>query len=106
MMRRILVEDARKRGADKRGGGVTQVPIEDARPPAAVAMDFDVLALHEALTELESVDPRQCRIVELQYFVGLTIEETAAALGLSRATVKRDWRVAKLWLRRALERTP
>ena len=102
LMRRVLVEHARKRSATKRGGSVTRITFDETRTPAH-ADDLDVLALHEALTELEKIDPRQCRIVELRYFGGLDTEETAEVLGLSPSTVKRDWRVAKIWLRRALE---
>ena len=102
LMRRVLVEHARKRSATKRGGSVTRITFDEARTPAA-AEDLDVLALHEALTELEKIDPRQCRIVELRYFGGLDTEETAEVLDLSPSTVKRDWRVAKIRLRRALE---
>ncbi len=102
LMRRILVEHARKRGAAKRGGLVTRVALDEANAPAE-SPDVDVIALHEALSELEKIDPRQSRIVELKYFGGLNNEETAEVLSLSLATVKRDWSVAKLWLRRALE---
>jgi RNA polymerase sigma factor (TIGR02999 family) len=102
LMRRILVEHARNRGAAKRGGGATRVTLDEVDAPAESA-DVDVVALHEALARLEAVDPRQSRIVELRYFGGLSIEETAEVLGASPATIKRDWRVAKLWLRRALE---
>ena len=101
-MRRVLVEHARKRGATKRGGSVTRITLDEARTPAE-AEDLDILALHEALEQLEKIDPRQCRIVKLRYFGGLDTEETAEVLGLSPSTVKRDWRVAKIWLRRALE---
>ncbi len=102
LMRRVLVEHARKRSATKRGGSVTRITFDEARTPTEAA-DLDILALHEALTQLEEIDPRQCRIVELRYFGGLDTEETAEVLGLSPSTVKRDWRVAKIWLRRALE---
>ncbi len=102
LMRRILVEHARKRGAAKRGGLATRVAFDEATAPAE-SPDVDVIALHEALGELEKIDPRQSRIVELRYFGGLNMEETAEVLNVSPATVKRDWRVAKLWLRRALE---
>jgi len=102
LMRRVLVEHARKRSATKRGGSVTRITLDEAKIPAK-AVELDVLALHEALTQLEKIDPRQCRIVELRYFGGLDTEETAEVLGLSPSTVKRDWRVAKIWLRRALE---
>ena len=102
LMRRILVEHARKKNAAKRGGSRTRVTLDEAHTRAQ-ELTVDVVALHEALTRLQSVDPRQCRIVELRYFGGLTTEETAEVLEVSPTTVKREWRVAKLWLRRALE---
>ena len=102
LMRRVLVEHARKRQTVKRGGMPTRVTLDEADTPVE-PVDVDVVALHEALTQLEEVDPRQSRIVELRYFGGLNMEETAEVLSVSPATVKRDWRVAKLWLRRALE---
>jgi RNA polymerase sigma factor (sigma-70 family) len=76
--------------------------LEDDLPIAADSRSVDVLALDEALAELETLDPRQARIVELRYFGGLSIEETASAMSISTATVKRDWLIAKLWLRRRL----
>jgi RNA polymerase sigma factor (TIGR02999 family) len=102
LMRRVLVEHARNRRAAKRGGAPTRVVLNEATQPAEAA-DVDVIALHDALNELEKVDSRQSRIVELKYFGGLKNEETAEVLSISPATVKRDWSVAKLWLRRALE---
>ena len=102
LMRRILVEHARKRGAAKRAGSATRVILDEAQTPAE-SVEVDVIALHEALTKLEEVDPRQSRIVELKYFGGLNNEETAEVLSISLATVKRDWSVARLWLRRALD---
>ncbi len=102
LMRRVLVEHARKRRTAKRGGGPTRVTLDEAKTPAE-PVDVDIIALHEALTKLEEVDPRQSRVVELTYFGGLNTDETAEVLSVSPATVRRDWRVAKLWLRRALE---
>lgn len=106
MMRRILVDHARAKRAQKRGAGRRAVTLEDARlDGVSEASDaIDLLALHEALEGLESFDPTQARIVELRYFTGLTIEETAEALALSPATVKREWAVARAWLRRELQR--
>lgn len=104
LMRRILIEHARKRRAAKRGDAAYRVTLSDANAQTQ-ALDVDVVALHEALTRLEEIDPRQCRVVELRYFAGLSVEETAEALDVSRATVKRDWSVAKLWLCRELEAT-
>ncbi len=103
MMRRILINHALSKKAEKRGGGHTHIPLEDDLPIAAdLSAAFDVLALDEALAELETLDPRQAQIVELRYFGGLSIEETASAMSISTATVKRDWLIAKLWLRRRL----
>lgn len=101
LMRRVLVDHARQRGRDKRGGGVSVVPLDETAisPQPAV----DVVALDEALQRLGAVDPQQCRVVELRFFAGLSVEETAEALGVSPATVKRDWATARLWLYHELE---
>jgi RNA polymerase sigma factor (TIGR02999 family) len=101
LMRQILVDHARRQRADKRGGGVTMLSLEDA-VPAAWTSSVDVLALDQALSELSSIDERQCRVVELRFFAGLTIDETADALGVSPATVEREWALAKAWLYRQL----
>lgn len=97
LMRQILVDHARRRQADKRGGSMTIIPVEDA-PIAAQPSVVDVLALDEALAELASFDERSSRVVELKHFAGLTTDETAEALDVSPATVERDWAVAKAWL--------
>jgi RNA polymerase sigma factor (TIGR02999 family) len=97
LMRQILVDHARRREADKRGGGVTVVVLDEAAPAVSPAV-VDVLDLDEALEALALLDPRLCRVVELKYFVGFTIQETAAALDVSPATVERDWTVARAWL--------
>ncbi|HWC73309.1 MAG TPA: sigma-70 family RNA polymerase sigma factor [Gemmatimonadales bacterium] len=103
IMRRILVDHARKRAALRRGGKIEKVPIEE--PGAAGSMpDADVIAVDEALSELVKLDPRQARIVELRFFAGLNTEEAAEAMGVSRATVQRDWTVARAWLRHRLEK--
>ena len=103
-MRQILVDHARTRLAAKRGGGSVRVTLSHAgRVPAADAdAETDVLALHAALGRLAPLDPDQARVVALRYFGGLTLEETGAALGVSPATVKREWAVARAWLRREL----
>ena len=103
-MRRVLVDHARTRRALKRGGGGAQVTLGDA-DSAVAAPDraVDVLALDEALARLATLDPRKARLVELRYFAGLSIPEAAAALGVSQATVGREWSVARMWLRRELE---
>ena len=106
-MRQVLVDAARARRAEKRGGGehaVTLDPQSDLPAFAADDAGVDVLALDEALQKLATIDPQQARLVELRYFVGLTLDETAAALGVSAATVSREWSVARRWLRRELER--
>jgi RNA polymerase sigma factor (TIGR02999 family) len=101
-MRRVLVEAARRRGAAKRGGDWRRVTL-GAELQALEARGVDLLDLDGALEALAVLDPRQARIVELRYFVELSIEETADALGLSPATVKREWNVARAWLFRHLE---
>jgi RNA polymerase sigma factor (TIGR02999 family) len=102
LMRRVLVDHARSRGYRKRGGGAQRVSLDEGvRPVAEPALDL--LALDRALDALAAVDPRKCRVVELRYFGGLSVEETAEVLAVSPDTVKRDWRLAKLWLLRELE---
>ena len=101
VMRRILVDHARRRGADKRGGAVRCVSIDEAADVAA-PNDIPILALDHALVRLHEVDAELTRIVELRAFGGLTIEETAHVLGVSPSTAKRDWRTAKAWLNREL----
>jgi len=105
-MRQILVQRARAKRAAKRGGAPARVTLDDAllRSDDAGPGDIDVLALDEALTRLAAVDSTQARIVELRYFGGLTIEETAEALRSSPATVKREWAMARAWLKRELEK--
>jgi RNA polymerase sigma factor (TIGR02999 family) len=98
MMRRILVDHARSRRADKRGGAWDRVTLVEDQV-AGGAQEIDLLALHESLERLAAFDPRQARIVELRYFGGLTIEEAADVVGISEATVVRDWTIAKAWLR-------
>jgi len=100
-MRRILVDSARARNNDKRGGGMPKVSLDDALGVAS-PVDPDLVALDEALRRLEACHPRKGQVVELRYFGGLSVEETAEALHVSPDTVKRDWRFAKLWLLRAL----
>jgi RNA polymerase sigma-70 factor, ECF subfamily len=100
LMRQILVDHARRRRAGKRGGAATVVGL-DAVSPEAVPINptpIDVLALDDALAALASFDPQQCRVVELRFFAGLTLDETAEALDISAATVEREWAIAKAWL--------
>jgi RNA polymerase sigma factor (TIGR02999 family) len=103
-MRQILVERARARGAQKRWAGLDRVTLSETLVGAAYE-DAMLPALDEALGRLETIDPEQARIVELRYFVGLSNEETADALGLSPATVKRRWALARAWLFRELSAT-
>ena len=101
LMRRILVDHARERAADKRGGGFHRVPLDDALAVSA-SSQIDVLAVDDALNRLAAIDPDQVRLVELRFFGGLTIEETAEVLGWSSGSVKREWTVAKAWLQREI----
>lgn len=100
-MRRVLVDAARARGARKRGGAAPIVPLDDV-PLAAPERAASIVALDDALTALADVDPRKSQVVELRYFGGLSVAETAAVLRVSPETVQRDWRVAKAWLLREL----
>jgi RNA polymerase sigma factor (TIGR02999 family) len=102
-MREILVERARARGAIKRGGSRVRVSLVDAIA-ASEDPPLDVLALHESLERLTGLDPQLARLVELRFFGGLTVEETADALRSSPATVKRSWKMAKAWLKNDMEK--
>jgi RNA polymerase sigma factor (TIGR02999 family) len=117
-MRQILIQRARARRALKRGGAPARVTLDDVRvapdkiqagfapPDRNRHNDIDLLALDEALHKLEDLDESLARIVELRYFGGLTVEETAEVVGVSPATVKRQWTLARVWLKRALEGEP
>ena len=102
-MRRILVDHARQRHAAKRGGSDLRLPLDEAEA-VSVQPELDFVALDEVLNRLAEIDSQQSRIVELRFFSGLSVEETAEVLGVSERTVKRDWHVAKAWLRRELSR--
>jgi len=102
VMRRILVQFARSRGSRKRGGGA-QVEFDEALVPSP-ERDADLIALDEALTALAAIDPREAKVVELRFFGGMSVEETAEVLQLSGMTVKRDWNHAKAWLLQELKR--
>ena len=102
LMRQILVDHARRQRAEKRGGGATMVSLDVVSPATTQTSGVDVLALDEALEALSSFDARQCRVVELRFFAGLNIPEAADALGISTATVEREWAMAKAWLHRRL----
>ena len=102
LMRRVLVDHQRTRGSLKRGGAVDHVSAGEAQL-VTPEMPIDVIAVDRALEAFAKVDPRKSQIVELRFFGGLTVEETAEVLGVSVETVKRDWRLAKLWLSRELQ---
>ena len=101
VMRHLLIDHARTHARDKRGGGAIQVSLDEAAMMAG-GQAADFLALNEALSDLEAADPQKGRIVELRYFTGMGIDETAEVLKISPATVRREWRRAKAWLYRAL----
>ena len=101
MMRRVLVDAARTRQALKRGQGAASLPLEDV-DVAAPAPTVDVVALNDALAELATLDPRPSQVVELRFFGGFSVEETAEALGVSVRTVINDWNTARAWLRHTL----
>lgn len=101
LMRQILIQHARANHAAKRGGERQKLYLDEAGD-VAQSSDLDLVALDDALHDLEAVAPRQCRIVELRYFGGLSIEETGEVLSISPATVKREWTMAKAWLRREI----
>jgi RNA polymerase sigma factor (TIGR02999 family) len=102
MMRRILADYARTRHRAKRGGHAVHLPLEEVVVAMEQGANIDLLELDDALTELERIDPQQARVVELKFFSGCNIDQTAAVLGVSASTVERDWRMAKAWLRKKL----
>lgn len=103
MMRRILVDHARKHHANKRGGNETRISLDEAVSfPQDV--EVDVVAIDDALFDLARLDPQQSRIVELRFFGGLTLDETAEVMDISRSTVQREWNMAKAWLHNQLEK--
>jgi RNA polymerase sigma factor (TIGR02999 family) len=104
LMRRILVDYAREHRSVKRGGRTQRVSLEASPSVFLEARSEELMALDEALSRLEAALPRQSRIVELRYFGGLTVEETAEVLGIAPKTVKRDWSVARVWLYREISR--
>lgn len=101
-MRSILVDYARARNAQKRGGNWQRQPLDDVIHEIEVEQ-IELLALDDALTRLDAIAPRKCRVVEMRYFAGLSIEQTAAALGISHGSVENDWSFARTWLRRELQ---
>ena len=103
-MRRILVDYARERHREKRGGVAENLPIDEAFQIASKEKSVDLIALDEALNRLAKLDVRQARVVELRYFSGLTNDETAEVLGVSNATVRLDWNLAKAWLKQEISK--
>ena len=103
LMRQILVDHARSHRASKRGGNVYKLALEDAEEQPEV-LDVDIVALDEALKSLATLDAQQSRVVELKFFGGLSVEDTAEVMGVSASTVKRDWTTARAWLFRELNR--
>jgi len=104
LMRQILIDYARTKHRAKRGGAIDNVPLENALTVGVGEMDFDLLSLDEALSRLAVKEEHLAMVVELRFFSGLSVEETAEVLGVSDSTVKRDWQMAKAWLRRELTR--
>jgi RNA polymerase sigma factor (TIGR02999 family) len=103
MMRRVLVDHARSQGANKRGGGAEKLPLGEELV-ASIERSSELVAIDDALAALEQMDPDKAKVVELRFFGGLSIEETAAATGVSVATVNRQWRMAKAWLYAELQK--
>ena len=104
-MRRVLVDHARGRNAQKRGSGATRVTVEDLDDlPQPASAGLDLVVLDDALSRLTALDARQGQIVELRFFGGLSVEETAAVVGVSERTVKREWQISRAWLRREIAR--
>ena len=101
VMRRVLIDAARARKRDKRGGDAIQISLDDALELPVACAD-DLVALDDALARLEALNERHCRVVECRCFAGMSVEETATALGTSPATVKRDWALSRAWLNREL----
>ena len=104
LMRQILVDHARSHRASKRGGSVFKVALDEAEEQP-LATDLDIVALDDALKNLAEMDPQQSKVVELKFFAGLSIDDTAEVLGISSSTVKRDWITARAWLYRELDRS-
>src|SRR5262245_2148702 len=104
-MRRVLVDHARGRNAQKRGRGATLVTVDDLDDlPQPASEDLDLVVLDDALSRLSALDARQGQIVELRFFGGLSVEEAAAVVGVSERTIKREWQLSRAWLRREIAR--
>jgi RNA polymerase sigma factor (TIGR02999 family) len=102
MIRRVLVDHARRKFADKRGGRIPAAPLDEALS-VTVRPDVDLIALDESLRELAEFDTRKCQVVEMRFFAGLPAREIASALGTTEAVVRRDWTIARAWLYRRLQ---
>jgi RNA polymerase sigma factor (TIGR02999 family) len=102
-IRRVLVDHARKRASEKRGGSFVRVPMEDLEI-AAPFEDEELLTLDDALARLSAIDPTKARIVELRFFAGLSVDELTRAIGSSEATIRREWRMARAWLRAEMDK--
>ena len=105
-MRRVLVDHARAHGAQKRGGGSTLVAVDLDALPGPTTDEVDLVVLDDALSRLAALDSRQGQIVELRFFGGLSVEETAVVVGVSERTIKREWQMSRAWLRREISRNP
>lgn len=106
MMRRILIDHARHQAREKRGGPASKLSLDEAMAATETQIDVDLLVLDDALTALAQIDPRGARIIELRFFSGLSLEETAEVVGVSSGTVKRDWSAARAWLYREMRQQP
>ena len=106
IMRQILIDYARRSSAAKRGGNDVTIVLEEEAGPTGKETSLDLIALDNAMNELSALDPRQCKIVELRFFGGLSIEEAAEAVEVSAATAKREWATARLWLHKAMNGDP
>ena len=103
-MRRILIEESRRKRSLKRGGGLVRVELDNAAPESGWPISDDLLALDEALTKLAETDAEAAKLVQLRYFAGLTVQEAADVLGISSRTAKRNWAFARAWLQREIDR--
>ena len=104
VMRQVLIDHARRRGAERRGGDLQRVTLDEREAGSQPPLDADVLDLHRALERLAELDERQAHVVELRFFGGLTVQEIAELLSLAESTVNADWAMARAWLQRELER--
>ena len=104
VMRQILIDHARRRNAQKRGGGAPRIMVDALDELASTNPDLDVVELDDLLTKLEQFNPRHARVIEMRFFAGMSVPETAEALGISETTIKADWQMARSWLQAQLKR--